>query len=110
LQGSRLFTCVFLRVRLTSCFSRFSAGFFWSQPGHQTYLCASTPQHIPSKYSREIVTIPNDVDRHCFDADPVPDPNFHNDADPDLDPDWHQNNADSQADPSPSFTHDRIKF
>jgi hypothetical protein len=50
--------------------------------------------------------IPNDVDRHCFDADP--DLNFHNDADPDpyLDPDWHQNNADSQADPSPSLTND----
>ncbi len=34
-------------------------------------------------------TIPNVVDRHCFDAGPDPDSNFHIDADPDPDPDWH---------------------
>jgi hypothetical protein len=41
------------------------------------------------------------VDRHRFDADL--DPNFHVDADPDTD--WHQNDVNSQADPTPSFTH-----
>ncbi len=39
------------------------------------------------------------VDRHSFNA--VPD--FRVGADPD--PDWHQNDADSHADPNPSFTH-----
>jgi hypothetical protein len=39
------------------------------------------------------------VDRHRVDADP--DPTFHFYADPD--PDWHQNNADPNADPNPSF-------
>jgi hypothetical protein len=45
------------------------------------------------------------VDRHRFDTDP--EPNFHVDADPDQDsdPDWHQYDADSHADPTPSFTH-----
>jgi hypothetical protein len=45
------------------------------------------------------------VDRHRFDADPDPDPNFHVDADPDPNLDWHQNNADPRVDLSPSFTH-----
>ncbi len=48
------------------------------------------------------------VDQHRFDAEPDPDPNFHFDAgpDPDQDPDldWHQNDADSHADPTSSFT------
>jgi hypothetical protein len=42
------------------------------------------------------------VDRHRFDANPDPDPNFHVDADPDPEPDQHD--AD-HADPTPSFTH-----
>ncbi len=47
------------------------------------------------------------VDRHRFDADPDPDPNFHVDASqgPDSDPDWHQNYAVPHANPTPSFTH-----
>ncbi len=51
--------------------------------------------------------IPSVKDRHCFDADP--DQNFQlmpKIPDLDPDPDRHQNNADSQADPSPSLTHD----
>jgi hypothetical protein len=43
------------------------------------------------------------VDRHRVDADqdPGPDSNFHVDAYPD--PDWHQDDANPQADPTPSF-------
>jgi hypothetical protein len=44
------------------------------------------------------------VDRHRFDADPDPEPNFHVDADPDL----HQNFADPHADPTSSFKHVEI--
>ncbi len=48
------------------------------------------------------------VDRHRVDADP--DPTFRFDADPD--PDRHENNADPNADPIPSFhmLENRAKF
>jgi hypothetical protein len=45
------------------------------------------------------------VDRHRFDADPDPYPNFQFDADPDPDSNWHQNDADPNADPTLRFTH-----
>jgi hypothetical protein len=47
------------------------------------------------------------VDRHRFDANPDPNPNFHYEADspPDPDPNWHQNGADPHADPTPSLAH-----
>ncbi len=49
------------------------------------------------------------MDRPHVDADLDPAPNFHFYADPD--PDWHQNDADSHADRTPSFTHvNRINF
>ncbi len=53
------------------------------------------------------VPTPSVVDRHRFDANLDPDQNFHVDADqdPGPDPDWHQNDADPQADATPSFTH-----
>ncbi len=58
----------------------------------------------PWLYFLRIFTLPSSVvDRHCFDADP--DLNFHVDADPDPDPDRYQNDADSHADPTLSFTH-----
>jgi hypothetical protein len=39
------------------------------------------------------------MDRHRFDANQDPDPNFHFDADPDPYPDWYQ----YDADPPPNF-------
>jgi hypothetical protein len=44
------------------------------------------------------------VDRHPFDADPYSNPNFCFDADSESNLDWNPNDADQQADPTPSFT------
>jgi hypothetical protein len=45
------------------------------------------------------------MDRHRFDADTDPDPNFHCNTGPDSD--WHQNDANSHADPIQCFAHIR---
>jgi hypothetical protein len=45
------------------------------------------------------------VNRHCFDADPDPNLEFHVEADPDPEPDWQPNDADPHTDPTLSFEH-----
>jgi hypothetical protein len=60
---------------------------------------------VSKEFKSKIVQKTSGMDKHRFDGDTDPDPNFHCNAGPD--PDWHQNDADPHADPIQCFAHIR---